>query len=72
MAPRLSGLGGQRIFYGSLGRRAVPVILLIASLAGIAFFSRGLRLIDTVGMLACGLIAGGSLAAIAANRRRGP
>jgi hypothetical protein len=55
-----------------LGRRAVPVILLIASLAGIAFFSRGLRLIDTVGMLACGLIAGGSLAAIAANRRRGP
>jgi hypothetical protein len=45
-------------------------VLLIAALAGILFFSRGLRLIDTIGMLACGAIAGGSLAAIAAARRR--
>jgi hypothetical protein len=68
----LSGLGWRRIFYGSLGRNAIPILLLIGSLAGIVLFSRDLRLIDTVGMLACGLIAGGSLAAIAARRRRGP
>jgi len=43
---------------------------LIAALAGVFFFSRGLRWIDTVGMLTCGVIAGGSLAAIAAGRRR--
>jgi len=53
-----------------LGRLAVPIILLAAALAGILVFSRDLRLVDTVGMLACGAIAGGSLAAIAAGRRR--
>jgi hypothetical protein len=55
-----------------LGRHVIPILLLIGSLAGIVFFSRGLRIVDTIGMLACGIIAGGSLAAIAANRRRGP
>jgi hypothetical protein len=53
-----------------LDSRRTPLILLIAALAGIFFFSSGLRLVDTVGMLACGVIAGGSLAAIAAGRRR--
>jgi hypothetical protein len=53
-----------------LDKRRIPVVLLIAALAGVVLFSRGLRLVDTVGMLACGVIAGGSLAAIAANRRR--
>jgi hypothetical protein len=66
----LSGRGWRRIFYGSLGSRVVPIILLIAALAGVVVFSRGLRIVDTVGMLACGVIAGGSLAAIAAGRRR--
>jgi hypothetical protein len=49
---------------------AVPLVLLIAALAGALLFSRGLRLVDTVGMLTCGVIAGGALAAIAAGRRR--
>jgi len=53
-----------------LDNRRIPVVLLIAALAGVILFSRGLRLVDTVGMLACGVIAGGSLAAIAARRRR--
>jgi hypothetical protein len=53
-----------------LDSRWIPVVLLIAALAGVILFSRGLRIIDTVGMLACGVIAGGSLAAIAAGRRR--
>jgi hypothetical protein len=53
-----------------LDSRRVALILLIAAVAGILFFSRGLRLVDTVGLLACGVIAGGSLAAIAAARRR--
>jgi hypothetical protein len=53
-----------------LGRVVVPIILLIASLAGVVVFSRGLRIVDTVGMLVCGVIAGGSLAALAAARRR--
>jgi hypothetical protein len=70
MAPPLSARGWRRIFYGRLDSRRIPLILLIAALAGIVFFSSGLRLIDTVGMLACGVIAGGSLAAIAAGRRR--
>jgi hypothetical protein len=55
---------------GPLRSAAAPILLLIASLAGIFFFSRGLGVVDTVGMLACGVIAGGSLAAIAAARRR--
>jgi hypothetical protein len=50
-------------------RSAAPVILLIAALAGIIFFSRGLRVVDTVGMLTCGVIAGGALASIAAGRK---
>jgi hypothetical protein len=44
--------------------------VLIAAVAGIVMFSRGLRLIDTVGLLVCGAIAGASLAAMAAARRR--
>jgi hypothetical protein len=44
--------------------------LLVASLAGIAVFSQGLRIIDTVGMLTSGVIAGASLAAIAAARKK--
>jgi hypothetical protein len=52
-----------------LGRRAAPFILLIAALAGVIFFSRGLRVVDTVGMLTCGVIAGGALASIAAGRK---
>jgi ABC-type uncharacterized transport system permease subunit len=43
---------------------------MIAALAGIIVFSRGLRVVDTVGMLVCGVVAGGALAAIAAARRR--
>jgi hypothetical protein len=51
-------------------RRAVPLILLAVSLAGMFRFSQGLRIIDTIGLLACGVVAGGSLAALAASRRR--
>ena len=49
---------------------AVPLILLIVSMAGIARFSQGLRLVDTIGLLASGALAGASLAAFAAGRRR--
>jgi len=55
-----------------LGRRAVPVILLIVALAGIVKFSQGLRVVDTVGLLASGVVAGAALAALAAGRRKGP
>ncbi|HEY5619388.1 MAG TPA: hypothetical protein VIK60_15720 [Vicinamibacterales bacterium] len=50
--------------------RAVPLLVLIAAVAGIVMFSRGLRLVDTVGMLICGAVAGASLAALAAARRK--
>jgi hypothetical protein len=53
-----------------VGSRAVPLILLAVALIGIIVFSRGMRVVDTVGMLTCGAIAGGALAAIAAWRRR--
>ena len=48
----------------------VPVLVLIAAVAGIAFFSQGLRVVDTVGMLVSGVFAGAALAALAARRRK--
>jgi hypothetical protein len=48
----------------------VPLLVLVIAVAGIVVFARGLRLIDTVGMLICGVAAGASLAAIAASRRK--
>ena len=48
-------------------------VLLIVAVAGIVSFSRGLRLVDTIGLLASGVLAGVALAEIAAARtRRGP
>jgi hypothetical protein len=52
--------------------RALPFLLLIVSLAGIVRFSQGLSLVDTLGMLACGAVAGASIAAVASRRRRAP
>lgn len=46
------------------------VILLVVAAIGIAWFSRGIGLVDTVALLACGLMAGGSLAALAAARQK--
>ena len=46
-------------------------LLLVAALAVIVYFSQGLRLVDTVGVLAGGAAAGASLAAIALRRRGG-
>jgi hypothetical protein len=51
--------------------RLVPVILLIASAAGMLWFSQRLTVTDTVALLACGVVAGCSLAALAATRTRG-
>ncbi len=51
--------------------RTVPVVLLAASVAGMLWFSQRLSVIDTIALLACGLLAGGSLAALAASRTRG-
>ena len=52
--------------------RTVQLLVLIVAVAGIVTFSRGLRLIDTAGMLISGVVAGASLAAIAAARRKKP
>ena len=56
----------------STARLAAPLALLIVALVGIAVFSQGLRVVDTVGLLASGALAGGSLAALAAARRSRP
>ncbi|MBI2828555.1 MAG: hypothetical protein HYX77_04705 [Acidobacteria bacterium] len=48
------------------------MILLVVALAGIAKCSQGLRVVDTVGLLASGVVAGASLAAMAAARRKRP
>lgn len=53
-------------------RILLPVVFLIVALAGMFWFSQGLRLVDTVGLLASGVVAGASLAALAAARRKGP
>jgi hypothetical protein len=52
--------------------RTVPLVVLAVAVAGIVTFSQGLRLVDTLGMLICGVAAGASLAALAAARRKKP
>ena len=49
--------------------RAKAYVFLILALGGIAQFSRGLRLVDTIGLLASGVLAGVALAQIAAVRK---
>jgi hypothetical protein len=44
------------------------LILLAVALAGIVKFSQGFLVVDTVGLLASGVVAGASLAALAAGR----
>ena len=55
-----------------LRQRALPLAILALALAGMAIFSRGLRVVDTIGLLVSGAVAGASLAALAAARRRAP
>jgi hypothetical protein len=53
--------------------RPIPaVVILGAALVGMVLFARGFRLIDSIGMLVCGVAAGASIAAIAAARRKRP
>ena len=69
---------GRRLFVdaaqAALSLRNVPrhraVIVLVVAAVGMVWFSRGIGLIDTVAVLACGLMAGGSLAALAAARQK--
>jgi len=51
-------------------RRILPLAILFVAFAGIVTFSQGLRVVDTVGLLASGVIAGASLASLAAARRK--
>lgn len=44
-------------------------VFLVLALAGIFAFSRGLRLVDTIGLLASGVLAGVALAELAAARK---
>ena len=53
-------------------RPVLPLVILIVALAGMAWFSQGLSVADTVGLLVSGVVAGASLASLAAARRRGP
>ena len=51
-------------------RFALSLALLIVSLTGLSLFAQGLRTIDTIVMLACGVMGGAALAEIAALRRK--
>jgi len=51
-------------------RLAVSIVLLVIALGGLSRFSRGLRMVDTLGLFASGTIAGAALAEIAASRRK--
>jgi hypothetical protein len=53
-------------------RRILPLVVLFVALVGMVWFSQGLRVVDTVGLLTSGVIAGASLASLAAARRKGP
>lgn len=46
------------------------MILLMVALAGIITFAQGFWLIDTIGLLVSGAVAGAALAALAARRKR--
>ena len=52
-----------------MNSRARAYVFLMLALGGIATFSRGLRLVDTLGLLASGVVAGVALAQIAAGRQ---
>jgi UPF0716 family protein affecting phage T7 exclusion len=52
-------------------RRILPLVILIIALVGMVWFSQALRIVDTVGLLTSGAIAGASLASLAAARRKG-
>jgi hypothetical protein len=53
----------------TMNSRRRAYIVLVLALAGIFSFSRGLRLVDTIGLLASGVLAGVALAEIAAGRQ---
>ena len=59
----------RRYRLGNVPKRRAVILLFVAAL-GIAWFSRGISLVDTLALLACGLTAGGSLAALAAARQK--
>ena len=52
-----------------MNSRRRTVVFLVLALAGIALFSRGLRFVDTFGLLVSGVLAGVALAEIAAGRK---
>jgi hypothetical protein len=53
--------------------RPIPAVLILsAALVGMILFAQGFRVIDSIGMLVCGVAAGASIAAIAAARRKKP
>ena len=52
-----------------MNNRARAYVFLVLALGGIATFSRGLRLVDTIGLLASGALAGVALAQVAAGRQ---
>jgi hypothetical protein len=45
------------------------LIVLLVALAGVVTFSQGFRLVDTVGVLVCGVVAGAAVAALARRGR---
>jgi hypothetical protein len=51
--------------------RARSIVFLVLALGGVAAFARGFRLVDTLGLLASGVLAGIALAQIAAARSSG-
>ena len=52
-----------------MNSRRRAFVLLMFALGGIFVFSRGLRLVDTIGLLASGVVAGVALAQLAAARQ---
>ena len=51
-----------------MNSRRLAFVLLVFAVAGLFVFSRALRLVDTIGLLASGVVAGVALAQLAAAR----
>ncbi len=50
----------------------LTAVILSVAVAGMVLFAQGLRVVDTIGLLVCGVAAGASIAALAAARRKRP
>jgi hypothetical protein len=66
---RHANVGVEAAIMSVMNSRRRASVLLVLALAGIFWFSRSFRLVDTIGLLASGGLTGVALAELAAARK---